>query len=202
MSADTSLPDADEIFLRFFAPWYAAVDLSRRKVSATRPDVQSWAKAGVLAVEASPLMPEAQHEAAEMVDAMLHAATSDWPESIGVSGTPSSGWIDTFDNHYDRRRVTEVVASAAPAEFDNELVVLCCEFGTVLGEVLRTEAPTLEWLYDWPYWESSLYDPDHGMRINVFHWAIKKFSDYGVDDGFRAKVLQVRDLVRRGWPNE
>jgi len=127
------------------------------------------------------------------------AATDDWPNVVRVSGSPSMEWIDAFDRHYDRKRVAAVIAASNPADFDNELVILSCEFGAMLGKVLSDEAAELEWLYDWPYWESALYDPKHGMRINVFHWAIKKFSDYGVDDGFRAKVLQCRDLVRKGW---
>jgi hypothetical protein len=92
-----------------------------------------------------------------------------------------------------------MVEASDPAKLGNELLVLCCEFGAVLGEVLRTAAPRLEWVYDWPDWESGLLDPAHGYRINVFHWAVKKFSDYGLDDGFAAKVAQCVSLVESGW---
>jgi hypothetical protein len=95
--------------------------------------------------------------------------------------------------------VAEVLEAADPEDFSNDLLVLCCEFGAVLGAALRQDAPQLEWVYDWPYWESGLLDPAHGYRINVFHWAIKKFSDYGVDDGFAAKVEMCVKLMKTGW---
>jgi hypothetical protein len=195
----TLLPDADDVFRTFFAPWYAPKDLARRGFAATRPDVQGWAPAGVATLDASPPTIEGQQAAEAQVRRMLEAAAEDWTRSVHVSGSPSTAWIDAFDRYYDRRRVAALIASSNPNDFGNELVVLCCEFGAVLGHVLREEAPELEWLYDWPYWESALYDPRHGMRINVFHWAIKKFSDYGVDDGFCAKLLHCRDLMQRGW---
>jgi hypothetical protein len=44
------------------------------------------------------------------------------------------------------------------------------------------------WRLDWPYWDSCLFDPKTGTVIAVFHWAIKKLSEYGVDDGYAAKT--------------
>ena len=51
---------------------------------------------------------------------------------------------------------------------------------------------------DYPYWESALYDQRSGTRINVFHLAIKKFSEYGVDAGFQAKAKMCIEMVRDG----
>ena len=86
-----------------------------------------------------------------------------------------------------------------PADRGNELVVTICEFGAVLGHVMGKEEPSLEWLPDWPYWESGLLDVPSGNRINVFHWAIKRFSDYGLHDGYGAKLAKCLALVRDGW---
>ena len=33
-----------------------------------------------------------------------------------------------------------------------------------------------------------MFDPKTGTVIAVFHWAIKKLSEYGVDDGYAAKT--------------
>lgn len=195
----TQLPDADDVFLRYFARWYESDELARRGYEATRPDLEQCYPRGISGREASPLTPEGQADVADRIRSMLDAAAGDWPDMLGVSGRPGPEWVETFDAFYDRVRVAEVLDASDPADFGNELLVLCCEFGAVLGAVLQTEAPQLEWVYDWPYWESGLVDPAHGYRISVFHWAVKKFSDYGVEDGFAAKVKQCARLVETGW---
>ena len=78
-------------------------------------------------------------------------------------------------------------------------MVLCCEFGAVLGHTLLGLTGRTAWLPDWPYWESAIYDCTSGYRVNVFHWAIKKLSDYGIDDGYRAKLLKCAELIGNGW---
>ena len=195
----TALPDADDVFQRFFAPWYEAADLSRRGVAATRPDVEQCYHAGLRGADVSPLTSEGQAQVAAQIATMLQAARSDWPTVLGVEGPMDSAWVAAFDAYYDRARVGEVIVGSDPSDFGNDLLILCCEFGAVLGAVLSARKPQLEWIYDWPYWESALLDPAHGCRINVFHWAIKKFSDYGVDDGFAAKLDQCVDLIDSGW---
>ena len=193
------LPDADTLFRSFFARWYAADDLARREHPATRPDAEPWGAPGHSALEASPLTLEGQQEAAAQVEGMIAAAVGDWPELIGVSAPPAPDWFEAFDRAYDRAAIDAVIAASDPDDFGNELVVLCCELGAMLGHALQREAPRLEWLYDWPYWESALLDPQAGMRVNVFHWAIRKFSHDAADADLHTKVLQCRDLVRSGW---
>lgn len=85
-------------------------------------------------------------------------------------------------------RPADPIARSHPEDFGGDYVVLCCEFGAVLGHVMRARQPRLFWYLDWPYWESMLLDPQTGTVIPVFHWAIKKMSDYGVDDGFVPKI--------------
>ena len=170
----------------------------RRGFEATRPDVEHRYPVGVRASHVTPLAPEGQAEVAARVAEMLEAAVGDWGDILGVTGAPSPAWVDAFDRYYDRERVAEVLEASDPENFGNELVVLCCELGAVLGAVLRREAPALDWVYDWPYWESGLLDPAHGYRINVFHWAMRKFSADEVDGGQLAKVEQCRRLVVHG----
>jgi hypothetical protein len=194
-----ALPDADAVFHRYFAPWYEPDDLARRGHAATRPDAEWREPSGVRAAALSPLDPDGQREVAERIDAMVDAARGDWAGIPGADGPSGPAWVDAFDRYYDRERVGEVLDDSDPADFSNELVVLCCELGAVLGEVLRRQWPRLEWLYDWPYWESALHDPVHGSRLNVFHWAIRKFSDGGADEGVAARLRQCRTLVAHGW---
>ena len=105
------LPDADDLFRTFFAPWYAGDELARREHPATRPDVEPWAPAGLSALEASPLTLEGQQDAVAQVEGMVAAARGDWPELIDVGGAPSPAWIDAFDRHHDRLAVAAVIAT-------------------------------------------------------------------------------------------
>jgi hypothetical protein len=113
-------------------------------------------------------------------------------------GPPSLDWIDAFDRRFGRAEVADIIADADPEDDSSDLVVLACELGAVLGEVLRREVPELEWFHDSPAWTSALYDRRHGRRFNVFHWAIRKFSEDGVDDALRSKLLRCVGLVRYG----
>jgi hypothetical protein len=122
---------------------------------------------------------------------MLETAKTDWPGYLDVAGEPSVEWVDEFDRYAER--VEALVRESDPSDFSNDLLVLVCQFGAVLGTVLREQVPRLEWVAEWwPYWESSLYDPQTGNLIPPFHWAIKKFSSYGIDDGFSAKLDMCR----------
>lgn len=78
--------------------------------------------------------------------------------------------------------------------------IICCEFGAMLGAVMRSLQPRLFWSPNWPYWESSLIDPASGSEIPVFHWAIKKMSSYGWDDGFAEKTEACLAMLDRPTP--
>jgi hypothetical protein len=184
-----ALLDCDELFLRYFDPWYSDQDRSRRVYRATRPDIERLnVPPDLAASDISVLTQESQDETAARVRDMLEAATADWPVLFKVKGLPSSDWIAEFDRHFQRRRIQKIIKRSAPEQYDNDYLVLCCELGAVLGDVLVSLEPRLMWLYDWPYWDSALYDQSTRSRLNVFHWAIKKMSEYGVDDGLTAKI--------------
>lgn len=184
-----NLPECDSLFLRFFDPWYSDVDRNRKQCTATRPDLlQSGDYVNVSAEQLQILPDEGQTEARAIIEQMLDACREDWPSYLGVSGDIDLDWIEAFDAYYDREKVSELIERSDPADFSNDYVILVCEFGAALGHVLRIMEPRLVWAYDWPYWDSSLVDPRSGTIIPTFHWAVKKFSDYGIDDGFAAKL--------------
>lgn len=192
------LPECDELFTRFFAPWYSEDDWSHRQFKATLPDLlTAGALIGSTETEISALPEEMRRGIAEQFSAMLDAVRSEWPSYLPVSGEITLDWIAAYDHFFDRRRVTEVIEASDPAQFSNKYVVLCCEFGVTLGHVLRIAEPRLIWRFEWPYWDSALLDPETGVLINVFHWAIKKMSEYGVDDGFAAKVKAALTILEQ-----
>ena len=197
--SSSPLPDCDEVFARYFAPWYQEPDLVARPYSATRPDVEGWAEPNTRPDVASRLSDEGRQTALRQIAGMVEAAQRDWPGYLPVVGGPSLAWIEAFDDYWTAARVHELLGRSNPNDFGNDLVVTACEFGAVLGHVMREAVPQLEWLPDWPYWESGLLDVPSGYRVNVFHWAIKRFSEYGLEDGYGAKVGKCIELVRSGW---
>jgi|SRR5208283_10739 len=169
-----ALPHCDALFVQYFGPWYRDLDQARRIYTATRPDIeQLTGSSKLLASDVSPLAPHSQAEAAERIRDMLNAAIKDWAGLLGVHGTPTIDWISAFDRHFRSRRIQRIIERSDPKEYDNDYLVLCCELGAVLGAVLGATDPGLAWLYDWPYWDSALYDRLTRSRINVFHCSEK-----------------------------
>jgi hypothetical protein len=191
-----ALPDCDDLFLRFFDPWYDDDSRQQRGFKATYPDVlQDGSLIGLTQAEASCVTEEGQHEILRQIDDMVEAARHDWPSYLSVTDDIALTWIDAFDKHYERKRIREVIEHSDPSNFSNDYVVLCCEFGAALSYVLLAAQPRLVWRLDWPYWDSLLVDPKTGNAISVFHWAIKKMSEYGVEDGFAAKTTACLQLL-------
>ena len=65
---------------------------------------------------------------------------------------------------------------------------------------MRDLLPRLAWIPSRPYWETSIFDAETGNIIPVFHWAIKKFSTYGIDDGFAAKLQVCVQMLQDEQP--
>lgn len=193
------LPDCDNLFRKFFDHWYKDEDRKRKGFPATRPDAQKFAYAGYSAEQVSPLSKEGQTRVLKHINTMIDAVKADFPGYLPITGEPTLDWIDAFDRFYTAKEIRSLIKDSNPKEFDNRYLVTCCEFGALIGHVFTTYRDDLEWLPDWPYWESGILDTKTGYRIHVFHWAIKKLSSYGVDDGYRAKLLATVALIDRGW---
>lgn len=177
------------LFRQFFARWYQlAPGVQRPRI--TKGDMEVYEGAAGRSVADLCRLPEdRRQELASQVATMTRAAREDWPTYLDVADIVSLDAVDAFDEHWTRPEIAALIRRSDPADFTNDYLVVCCELGAVLGEVMRSIRPDLEWLYDSPYWESSLWDIESGSRIHVFHWAIKKMSAYGADDGLRPKVL-------------
>lgn len=177
------IPHCDDLFLRYFDPWCDDSDRAQRGFEATRPDLLTTD-----INSPSPLTQEAQTEVAHRIETILKAAKGDFGRELNLSGEPDLHWIETIDQYYNRRRIKKLIDQSDPKDFSNEYLVICCEFGALIGHVLKTLQPRLQWYYEWPYWESDLRDPQTNSVIPPFHWAIKKISEYGVDDRFWEKI--------------
>lgn len=193
------LPHCDELFKKFLDPWYTEDDRARRLFEHTRPDIVTHeGYIGRTPNELAILNDEGRREVDARIERMWEACMEDWPTYLTVFGSLDEHWIDAFDRYYDSKRIADVIERADPADFSNVYLILVCEFGAAIAHVLRQKQPRLVWQHDWPYWESSLIDPQTGSVIPTFHWAVKKFSAYGVNDGFAAKIdLCVSTLEKR-----
>jgi len=183
------LPGCDEVFLRYFDPWYDDRQRAAKGFSATRPDmVVDESLRGATEVDASPLVPDIQERTIEQVLQMTDAARSDWKSDHGFRGNDLRELIAEADAKFDRKYVKALLKNADPSDSSNDVVIHCCELGAVLGELLRQRRPALRWVAGSPYWESLLLDSDTGTLVAPFHWAIKRFSEYAVEDGLLGKV--------------
>lgn len=197
MFSPFGLPHADKLFLRFFDRWYSPADRQAKMFSATRPDMMEVpALVGRDAATASPLPADEAARELKRVEVMLEAARGDWPTYLAVAEPIDLAWVRAFDAYYDKKRVRALVDRSQPDEFDNDYLVIACEFGAVLGTILQAKVDRLQWLAGRPYWESSMFDPQTGNVIPVFHWAVKKLSGYGLNDGFADKVEACARVLR------
>ncbi|MCI0342671.1 MAG: hypothetical protein L0216_16280 [Planctomycetales bacterium] len=199
---DAALPDCDPLFLKFIHPWYEPPgrhsDRWGESPGGCRADFQqSWRPGTPLStVQQSRLLTEESHRrVSAQIETMVAAATKDWAAFMAGVTRPSLAWLEAFDRHYDRARIRKLIERSRPTEDGNDYLIVCIELGAVIGEVLKALRPSCGWVYDWPYWESALYDPPSGETAHVFHWAVKRLSEYGVEDGIAEKVEAAAGLL-------
>lgn len=197
---DDSL-NVNVLFERFFARWYPPQWVQVNGSPKIRPDMTNRQNLrGRPLNQLSPLPPDIQTKVRNQIAIALRAAEIDWPNVLGVAKPVDLKWVEAFDRSWPLEELTKLVTRANAEDLSNMYVVVSCEFGAVMGHVLQSIAPRLVWIPQLLYWDSELFDPQSGLSIPVFHWAIKKMSSYGVNDGFAAKVgacLQILDK-RRG----
>ena len=197
------LPHCDKLFVNYLGPWYDEAD--RPKM--TRPDMYQ-----IAAFEGQPLnLDEIQYLTPEYLeevkvfinDTMTSAVLKDF-SAIHKSDTLDFDLLDAVDKYYDRAKITELVNESDPTDFSNPYLVTVCEFGVLLGQLFK-QVNGYDWLYSHPYFHSIIVHKETGIGITVFDWAVKKFSEYGVDDGFVAKfhaaIKKVNEHLRDNEDN-
>lgn len=104
--------------------------------------------------------------------------------------------LDAVDKYFDRKKIAEIISNSDPADFSNDYVIEVCEFGATFGHLFN-QVDGYGWLYSHPYFHSIIVHKDTGFGLTVFDWAIKKFSEYGVDDGFAEKFQMALESVKQ-----
>ncbi len=120
------------------------------------------------------------------ISTITNAALQDY-QNIIKSDRLDFNVLDAVDKFYDRQKIAEIIKLSDPKDFSNLYLVSVCEFGATLGQLFNN-LDGFGWLYSYPYFHSIIVHQETGFGITVFDWAIKKFSEYGVDDGFVAKL--------------
>lgn len=178
------LEDCDPLFRKYLSPWY----LENERPSMTRPDMYE-----IAAYEGKPLDldslqyldDETLAQTKAQIEEMTNAALSDYQDLVNAKALDLHT-LDAVDKYYTKKKVMELIKSSDPSEYSNLYLVSVCEFGAMLG-YLFNQNPEFGWLYSYPYFHSIVVHKGTGLGITVFDWAVKKFSSYGIDDGFVAK---------------
>ena len=194
------LPHCDVLFEKFLSPWYEKDD----RPKTTRPDMFQ-----IDAYEGEPLnLDELQslddeyleYQKKHLNETMINAALDDF-KHITNSDQLDLNALDAVDKFYDRAKIASLIKESDPTDFSNAYLVTVCEFGTMLGNLFK-QIDGFDWLYSHPYFDSIIIHKQTGFAITVFDWAVKKFSEYGVDDGFVEKFHAAIAGVNGEWINE
>lgn len=178
------LPSCDELFAKFLSPWYPESE----RPTMTRPDMYiiSGFEGTPLQMDSLQYLPdELLAQTKKQIQTITHAALQDY-QSIARSERLTITVLNSVDEYYDRKCITKIIKNSDPTDYSNLYLVSVCEFGAMLG-YLFIEQGEFDWLYSYPYFHSIVVHRETGFGITVFDWAVKKFSEYGVDDGFAAK---------------
>lgn len=178
------LPHCDDLFAKYLSPWYP----DENHGNMTRPDMYVISGYNghpidfdtVQYLSAGQLLKE-KNQIAKMADAAL----GDYQHILSANEL-TLDVLDAVDKFYDREKIGKLIKSSDPKDFSNDYLISVCEFGAMLGKLFNDEEE-FGWLYSTPYFNSIIVHKNTGFGIPVFDWAVKKFSEYGVDDGFVAK---------------
>ncbi len=186
------IPHCDDLFVKYLSPWYPNED----RPKTTRPDMYV-----ISGFEGKPLdLDNIQYLSDELlidtkkqINKMTNAALQDYQKII-TSDKLGLNVLGAVDKFYDRKKIAEIIKLSAPEDFSNLYFVSVCEFGSTLGHLFN-ELDGFGWLYSYPYFHSIIVHKETGFGITIFDWAVKKFSEYGVDDGFVSKFHAAVDGI-------
>ena len=186
--SDEQLPDCNDLYVKYVHKWD---NNPEHKILIVKPDmVQSFNPD----TDFSSLVDstdEGYVQIKQQIETMISASRQDLQE-IAKFNDFNLETIDKLDKAIDRQYIKGIIDASDVNDDGNQYLISIIEFGCALAETMENEIGGFVWVYDYPYWESTLVHKKTGFEIPVFHWAIKKYSDYGVDDGFKDKILALK----------
>ena len=192
------IPHCDTLFKKFLSPLYP----EKSRPTMTRPDMYV-----ISAFEGETIdIDQIQYLEANLLKATKEsfeiyrkAYYKDFQHYIQFQ-TLNLEVIDAVDKYFGDPEVRELIKKSRPTDPNNHYVAHVMEFGLALGD-LFVETGKFKWLYSNPEFHSIVVNPDTGNAITIFDWAVKKFSSYGIDDGFKNKFLKALEIVENDIKN-
>ena len=192
------LPHCDNLFKKYFSPWYPEND----RPEMTRPDmyvISGYENKTLDIDQIQYLTDTGLKETKELFNTMRAAYEIDFQNIIAFKEL-NLEVIDAVDKAFGKKEVKALIKMSSPKDFNNQYLVNVCEFGIALGD-LFVKSGKFKWLYSYPYFHSIVVNPETGQAITVFDWSIKKFSSYGINDGYKWKFKKVLELIEQDIKN-
>lgn len=186
------LPHCDKLFRKYLSRWYPKGE--RPKM--TRPDmyvISGYEGKTIDMDKIQYLTEEELLETKKIFEMMRDSYKKDF-QNFKKFDELDLEVIDAVDQFYGEKEIKELIKYSNPKSFDNDYLVTVCEFGLALGD-LFVKTGRFEWLYSFPYFNSIVVNPEIGQAITVFDWAVKKFSSYGIDDGYKWKFEKAMEFI-------
>jgi hypothetical protein len=182
------LPDCNDLYVKYVHKWD---DNPEHKILIVKPDMLQFFKPNTDFSALVDSTDDGYVQTKQQVEAMIAASRQDLQE-LATFNEYNLETIDKLDKAIDRQYIKGVIEASDVNDDANRYLISIIEFGCALAETMEEEIGGFVWVYDYPYWESTIVHKRTGFEIPVFHWAIKKYSDYGVDDGFKNKILALQ----------
>jgi hypothetical protein len=186
--SDEQLPDCNDLYVKYVHKWD---DNPEHKILIVKPDMLQLLKPGTGFSTLVDSTNKAHVQIKHQIEEMISASKQDLQE-LAKFNEFDLETIDKLDKAIDRQYIKDIIDASDVNDDSNQYLISIVEFGCALAETMENEIGGFVWVYDYPYWESTLVHKKTGFEVPVFHWAIKKYSDYGVDDGFKAKILMLK----------
>lgn len=186
------LSHCDKLFKKYLSPWY----LDNDKPTMTRPDmyiISGYQNQTLNIDEIQYLTKEAFKESKRLIEKTRFSYLRDF-KKIKEFEDLNLDIINAVDNAYNIQEVKALIKSSDPKNFENQYLLTVCEFGVALGD-LFVKSGKFNWLYSSPFFHSVVVNPETGQAITVFDWAVKKFSSYGIEDGYKWKFIKAMELI-------
>lgn len=193
------LPHCDKLFKKYLSPWYPLGD----KPYMIRPDMYVIAAFEGERLDINDIQyldEDALTQTMQNFDDYRKYYMQDFQHFVKFDKLDLEV-IDAVDNYFGETEVKELIKRSDPKDLNNKYLAYVTEFGLALGD-LFVETGKFEWLYSYPDFHSIVVNPETGNGITVFDWAVKKFSSYGISDGFKAKFLKAIEIVNEDINNK
>ncbi|WP_207430897.1 hypothetical protein [Sabulibacter ruber] len=186
------LPDCNDLYATYVHKWN---DNPEHKIPIVKPDMIQSFKPDTYVSTLVDSTDKGYVKTKKQVEALISASRQDFQELANFNEF-SLETIEKLDKAIDRQYIRSIIDASDVNDDSNQYMISIIEFGCALAQTMENEIGGFVWVYKYPYWESTLLHKKTGFEIPVFHWAIKKYSEYGVDDGFKDKILALKSNLQ------